>query len=191
MPDYQQGKIYKLICPHTDKIYIGSTTKKYLSQRLTGHKTAFNFYQKNGSNGNTRSYELLQLGDVEIILLEAYPCNSKDELIARERHWIDQNNNIVNKSRPLINEEERKQHKKQYYEIKKEYFLELQKQKYENNKEHYSEIHKQYRINNQEKIKEQRSIEHICECGVKYTHSNKTRHEKSEKHQTYLMIQTL
>jgi len=191
MPDYQQGKIYKLICPHTDKIYIGSTTKKYLSQRLTGHKTAFNFYQKNGSNGNTRSYELLQLGDVEIILLEAYPCNSKDELIARERHWIDQNNNIVNKSRPSINEEERKQHKKQYYEIKKEHFLELQKQKYENNKEHYLEINKQYRINNQEKIKEKNSIIHKCECGVKYTHSNKTRHEKSDNHQTYLMIQTL
>jgi len=111
---YQQGKIYKIVSPHTDKIYIGSTTKQYLSQRLAKHKSHFSTYENKGNGANIGSFELLRLGEVEIILLETYPCNSKDELIAREKHWMDQYNNLVNKCRPVITEQERKQHKKQY-----------------------------------------------------------------------------
>ena len=44
---YQQGKIYKLISSETDKIYIGSTCKKYLSQRLQDHKTDYKKWKKN------------------------------------------------------------------------------------------------------------------------------------------------
>ncbi len=187
MPDYKQGKIYKLVSPHTDKIYIGSTTKKYLSQRLTGHKNNFKYYQKNGTNGNTKSFELLQLGEVEIILLEEYQCNSKDELTARERYWMEQNNNLINKVRPSISNEELDQSKKQYYENNKEYILEARKQKYEEKKEHLLKIYKQYRLKNLEKLKEKASTEYICECGSKYQHSNKARHIKSIKHQQYLL----
>jgi len=158
---YQQGKIYKIISPHTDKIYIGSTYKEYLSQRLAKHKSEFKEWLKNKTKPNIRSYELLQLGDVEIILLESYPCNSKDELRARERHWIDQHNNLVNKARPVITEEERKQLKKTHIQ---------------NNKEHYDSY---------------RKINNTCECGGNYLYSNKIRHEQSDKHQTYMMIQTL
>ena len=37
MPDYQQGKIYKIVCNTTGLLYIGSTTQKFLSSRLSGH----------------------------------------------------------------------------------------------------------------------------------------------------------
>jgi hypothetical protein len=154
MPNYQQGKIYKIISPHTDKIYIGSTTKQYLSQRLSKHKYAF-------KKQNLTSYKILEFGDVEIILLESYPCNSKDELIARERYWMDQSINLINKNRPVITEEERKNRKKQNVE---------------KNKEHYDSY---------------RKINHKCECGCMYYYPNKSRHIKSDKHQTYLMIQNL
>ena len=157
MSDYQQGKIYKIISPHTDKIYIGSTAKQYLCQRLTAHKTSFRAYQKTGKGGNLRSYELLQSGDVEIILIESYPCNSKDELTARERHWIDQHNNAINKIRPSITKEEDKERRKQYA---------LKRSDHSNEK-------------------------HICECGGEYTTQHITTHNKTDKHQTYLMIQTL
>ncbi len=154
---YQQGKIYKIISPHTDKIYIGSTTKQYLSQRLTKHKSHFLMYEKHGKGSNMGSFVLLRLGDVEIILLETYPCNSREELVAREKHWMEQYNNLVNKSRPVITEQERKEHKKQYA---------LKKYNYTNEK-------------------------HICECGGEYTTQHITTHERTQKHQTYLMIQTL
>jgi hypothetical protein len=90
---YQQGKIYKIVSPHTDKIYIGSTTKQYLSQRLAKHKSNFNNWQRDKGE-KIYSFELIELGDVEIILLESYPCNSKDELTSRERYWYDLNKEL-------------------------------------------------------------------------------------------------
>ena len=35
---YSRGKIYKIVSDCTDKIYIGSTCEKYLSNRLAGHR---------------------------------------------------------------------------------------------------------------------------------------------------------
>ena len=43
MPNYQNGKIYKLVCDDPEKIYIGSTTQR-LSARLSSHKKKKNFY---------------------------------------------------------------------------------------------------------------------------------------------------
>ena len=53
MPDYKQGKIYKIepICDHEPhEIYIGSTTKKYLSQRLQQHKNDYKRFLNNKAN---------------------------------------------------------------------------------------------------------------------------------------------
>jgi predicted GIY-YIG superfamily endonuclease len=40
MPDYSNGKIYKLVSDKTAMIYIGSTTQD-LNERLSGHKNEF------------------------------------------------------------------------------------------------------------------------------------------------------
>jgi hypothetical protein len=166
MPDYQQGKIYKLISPHTDKIYVGSTTKQYLSQRLTSHKSYYNFFKKGKISKRVSSADLLDLGDVEIILLESYPCNSKDELAARERHWIEQNKNlIVNINIPTRTTKERND------------------RNYVNNQEILKEHSKLYR--------QQHKKEYKCECGTIMNEYHKIQHIKTDKHLTYLMIQTL
>jgi hypothetical protein len=83
MPDYQQGRIYKLVSPHTDQVYVDSTCEKYLTDRKSGHKTDFKRW-KVGKRKKVKSFELFELGedDVDIILLEYYPCNSKSELHA-------------------------------------------------------------------------------------------------------------
>ena len=181
MPDYQKGKIYKIISPHTDKIYIGSTTKQYLSQRLVKHKSDFKRWQNNKAT-KVMSFDLIQLGDVEIILLETYPCNSKDELTSRERHWYDLNKElVVNKNRPSFTLEEKKKEQKEYYQ---------------NNYEYIQEKNKKYRENHKDElikyIKKYGEIKFNCECGsnnISYAH--KASHNKTDKHQTYLMIQTL
>ena len=41
MPNYQDGKIYKIVCRITNLVYIGSTTNKYLCNRLGHHNHAF------------------------------------------------------------------------------------------------------------------------------------------------------
>ncbi len=91
MPNYQQAKIYEICSPHTDKIYIGATIEKYLSNRFNKHK------YKN----HTRSQQIIDMGDSYINLLESYPCNCKEELNAREREWIEANGErVVNKQFP-------------------------------------------------------------------------------------------
>jgi hypothetical protein len=59
-----------------------------------------NKLSENRHKHNTTSYGLFELGkdDVDIVLLENYQCNSKNELRARERYWIECTSNCVNKN---------------------------------------------------------------------------------------------
>jgi hypothetical protein len=177
---YQQGKIYKIISPHTDKIYIGSTCKKYLSQRLTAHTSSYKEKLKNNTRDKIMSYELLALGDVEIILLETYPCNSKDELVARERHWMDQNRDIIiNKVIPFRTRIEHYRETdtvQKWREENKEKVLEAnRKSQLKYRAERYASYNKKFN----------------CVCGGNYTHGAITKHNKTDKHETYELIQTL
>ena len=85
---YQRGKVYKIISPHTDMIYIGSTTEPTLARRLAGHKGTYNRYLA-GNHNYVSSYEILQHPEYRIVLVESYPCDSRDKLLAREQHHID------------------------------------------------------------------------------------------------------
>ncbi len=94
MPDYQQSKIYKIVSPNTDKIYIGSTTKQYLSSRLAVHKSQYKKWLS-GNFHKLNSFDLLEFGDCKIILIEPFPCNTKEELEAREYHYIKENKELT------------------------------------------------------------------------------------------------
>ena len=101
MTNYQNTKIYKIESHLGDKIYIGSTAKEYLSQRFQQHKSSYKRW-KNGLGSKITSYEIFDLYGIDncsIVLLEANPCNSKDELNARESFYI-RNMNCVNKVIP-------------------------------------------------------------------------------------------
>jgi len=83
MPDYSNGKIYKLVFGRRQERYIGSTTQP-LHQRLCGHR---------GSKGSKPIKALVEkVGrmNVRIILIENYPCSHKNELLSREQYWIDE-----------------------------------------------------------------------------------------------------
>ncbi len=89
MVNYGNGKIYKLISNNSDKIYIGSTCQS-LAKRKAKHKEDSIRYN-NGKYHYVSSFELFNLGDVDVILLENYPCKNKEELHARERFYIEEN----------------------------------------------------------------------------------------------------
>ena len=168
MVNYQKSKIYKIISPHTDKCYVGSTTKDRLSNRLAGHRSDL----KTGI-AITSKY-ILELGDYEIVLLELYPCNSKDELHARERYYIEAldcvNKYIPNRSR----KEYKLNNKDKISEYQTEYRL--------NNKDKNKEYKKEYHLKNKEVIAENRKIKITCECGKEVTKLNISRHKKSKRH---------
>lgn len=157
MPNYQNAKIYKLISDHTDKIYIGSTCKRYLSNRLANHKSDYRC-----KPFVCKSAELLKLGDVKIILLENYPCNDKNELNAREQYYIDQNKDIcVNKKNPANTWSKEKQ---------SQYTKEYRAKNWEQMKAQRKPL--------EDKIE-------TCECGSTFKHKNASTHKKCKKHLEY------
>jgi hypothetical protein len=155
MPNYKQGKIYKIVAidGSDDEIYIGSTTKKYLSERMTSHRNGYKQW-KAGKRGKVTSHDLFDkygLDECEIILLESVPCNSKDELLAREKYYI-KTLSCVNKYIPTRskneyykdNESKIKEYKNEWYGKNKEELLTKSKQRYEQDKEKRSEKMKEY-----------------------------------------------
>ncbi len=148
-PDFNNSKIYKIVSHQTDKIYIGSTTSR-LSKRLTEHKSDYKRYL-NGKHHYVTSYEVVKYDDCDIILLESVECNSKDELRARERYWIECSD-CVNKCIPNRTDLE-------YRKDNKNKISEQHKQKFEcacNGK--YTYVNRQLHnrtINHQKYIREQ------------------------------------
>ena len=187
MVNYGNGKIYKIepIVDHEEKeIYIGSTTKQYLSQRMGEHREIY----KNWLKTNTRKCTCFLLFDkygVEnctIVLLETINASSKDELLAREKHFI-QSLKCVNKYIPLRSN-------KEYYLENKINLDEYYKKFREDNKLNKQEYDKQYRKINSEKIRNQRrlnlEIKYTCECGSIINKCKLSRHIKTNKHSKFL-----
>ena len=100
MVNYKQGKIYKIQCHVTDKIYIGSTSQLLLSQRLKDHVQDYKKYKYKGRLNYVTSFEIIKNNNYSIILMESVPCETKNELHKRERYHIEKNV-CVNKYVPL------------------------------------------------------------------------------------------
>tara|TARA_R110000772_G_scaffold56054_1_gene127778 strand:+ start:2156 stop:2641 length:486 start_codon:yes stop_codon:yes gene_type:complete len=125
MPNYQNGKIYKIIDNTNRDIYIGSTTQA-LSQRIAGHRNDYKQYL-NGISRYYKSFDIIENDDYKIILIENHCCNNKEELLMREGYYID-NNNCINKKRAFISKEEKKEYNRKWQTDNKEERKEYQKQ---------------------------------------------------------------
>jgi hypothetical protein len=138
--DYKNGKVYRVICEETNRQYIGSTCTE-LRKRLHQHK-------RKGNTCMTKDFI-----NASIILIEDYPCERKEQLLMRERHFIE-TMECVNKYRPIVSREETLEKQKEYHEINKDKRNEYSKQYNEKNKERLNKYNKQYNEKNKEKIKE-------------------------------------
>ena len=125
MVNYQNGKIYRIVCNKTGLQYIGSTVSS-LSVRLGQHKHTI----------KCTSQKVLENGDYNIVLVEDYPVDRKEQLLQRERFYIE-TMDCVNKKYPL-----RTQH--EWYEDNKERLIEKQNIWNNNNREKCLEYQKKY-----------------------------------------------
>ena len=145
---YQNGKIYTIWDKDYTKCYIGSTIET-LSQRMTKHRSSYR-RSREGKCKYKFSLSLLfdefGLENCRIELLELYPCNSREELNAREGQCERENE--------CINKRIEGRTKKEWREDNKEKIKEQRRERYESNKEE----EKAYRENNKEHIKEQAKI---------------------------------
>lgn len=88
MRNYKFGKIYQISCKKTGQKYVGSTTEFYLKDRLKNHERDYSFHKKGLNVGYLTSYIVLGGEDYEILLIESFPCDSQEQLEAREKHFI-------------------------------------------------------------------------------------------------------
>jgi hypothetical protein len=195
MPNYQQGKIYKIVSNIDDDIcYIGSTTRPLLCQRMEQHRISYRRW-KNGKRGLTTSYEMFEKYGVEncsIELIEIVPCNSKDELNKKEGEHI-RNLNCVNRCiAGRTNKEYYEANKdtiidrhKEYYEANKDDITQHKRKWYEANKDKMLKRAKEYYEANRDKISQKGKEKYTCVCGLTIRKSDKNRHEKSLKHMNY------
>jgi hypothetical protein len=186
MPDYQKGKIYKIICNVTGKSYVGSTCEPSLAKRLAKHVTNYKSWC-NGKYSYTTSYEILKENNYMIVLIENYPCSSKDELFSRESFWTNEINCInKNKNQGLISSIGKKAYCQQYQRNNKDKILEQKKEYNERNREKTDEYQKQYRQLHKDELSRRRKEEKFnCECGSCCRIVDKPRHNNSIKHKTY------
>lgn len=131
MPEYKNGKVYSIRSLKTDLIYIGSTTQD-LSRRHSRHKSNFKMFMEKNTKA-TASVEIMKFKDTYIELIELFPCTCKEELHAREGHFI-REMDCVNKRDPTPwTPEKKKEYADQYHQENKEKIGDRAKQWYKDN----------------------------------------------------------
>jgi hypothetical protein len=157
---YQTAKIYKIVGNiDNSKCYIGSTVQPLYS-RMSGHRQK---YRKQHPITSGQIFDEYGVENCSIVLIENFPCDSKEELHKRERYWIE-TMDCVNKCIPSRTNQEFR----------------------EDNKEKIREDKRKYRELNKEKIREHKNQHCDCECGGKYVWGSKARHEQTKKHQNFI-----
>ena len=159
MPDFSKAKIYKLVSNKSSDVYIGSCLVE-LSKRLSVHKAP--------SNLCVSKTMFIDDAVITIVLIENYPCLCKNEMKARELHYIT-TLQCININKPFISDiqiingddkEWRKQYRLNHVEEYKQYY----KQYRLTHAEEYKQYDKQYNITHAEEQKQynkQYYLDHI------------------------------
>lgn len=168
MVNYNNGKIYKIVCDITNKTYYGSTSNT-LSKRMVQHRSS----KRCVSN---------EMTNPKIYLVEDVPCDRKEQLLKRERFYIE-NNECINKRIPSKTDQE---WRKEYYQTNKDKELTYGKKYKNDNKQSLIIKYKEYYQINKDKIKQEKNIKHTCECGCSINKGGLPRHKKTLKHIKYV-----
>lgn len=175
--DYANGKIYRLVCNKTGIQYIGSTTQP-LRKRKNKHKSDYNRWLQR-QIGYVSSFPIIEMGDYDIVLVEHYPCTSREELNSRERHFIDKLD-CINKAKPALTrtQEELKEYQKQYRQDHKDQLKAYHQNYRKKHGDKISEICRQ----RYEQHREQLLTKVECECGNMVAKNGLLRHKRTKLH---------
>ena len=192
--DYSKTIIYKIRCNDENVIefYVGHTTN--FSKRKYNHKSELEqdnkqkLYEMIRANGGWKNWTMVEV--------EVYPCNSSVEARIREEYWRETLQATMNTYRAYLTEEKAKQYyhdnaeklkskAKQYYHDNAEKVLAYQKQYQQEHADKIKEYQTNYHTKNAEKRKIKCAEKFECECGAICGVYDKTRHERSKKHQDW------
>ena len=164
MRDYTKGQIYMIEpkCEYEEgDVYYGSTID-LLSKRVAVHR--------HKSNSCLSKILIEKYGEVKIVLVKLFPCNSKQELQAEEGNYI-RNNKCINKQ---IAGRTQKEWNEENKEQIKEY--------YDNYRETHKKEMKEYYKKNKETILKRLKEKTKCECGCIVIKNSLNRHKLTPKH---------
>lgn len=158
MPDYKQGKIYKITAKNADDgdVYIGSTCQK-LYKRMCQQREN---YLGRKSYTSRILFDKYGYDNCYIELIKDFPCETKQELWDEETKYI-KGLKCVNRFIPNRN--------------KKQYVLDTKEHKRDYDKNHLYEK-QQRRFKNR----------YACECGKTLNKEGKVRHEISKAHLAFI-----
>lgn len=175
--DCSTGKIYFIRSNNPDITvkYVGSTIET-LSRRMAGHRAKYKQWLNDKATSCSIYHEFKKYGveQFHIELIEDYPCERDEQLLARENFFIRQEN-CVNKISAILTPEERKEQSKQYYQ---------------EHKEEHNKYTKKYYHEHKEQINTTRRKKIICVCGCEITKNSLTKHLKTEKHKSIIALKT-
>ena len=104
---FENAKVYKIVNQNDpDEFYVGST-KNELRKRWGDHKSYMMRKDKPTDSVLYCRMKELSTECFRIVLLEPWPCKSRDELRQREDHWIQQLKPRLNMHRAFVGREER------------------------------------------------------------------------------------
>jgi len=164
MNKYARGKIYEVYTIEGNLRYYGSTIQP-LMKRMHQHR------KDHDKKNQITSRSIFDYDDVDIRLIEEYPCENKEQLLSREK-WYIINNECVNRKIPT--------------RTKKEWTIDNKERCRQNgirwrkeNKERCSEYKRQYY---KDKLKEIKLKKVRCSCGDIVAQSSLKRHMNRKVH---------
>lgn len=162
----KMATIYKIWSEKGEKVYIGSTIAS-LEARFVRHQAP---------TSTCNSKLLFQEYGIDTCRIEAIEEVKEDEIVARERYWIEYyGDQVVNKMIPGRTS-------KEYYQAQREERVNYSKEYYYSNHEYVLEYWKTYREKNKDRINERKKEKIECSCGFTTDKNNFARHLKSKKH---------
>jgi len=163
--NYKKSVIYKLCCKDVSitDCYVGSTTS--FNKRKSAHKCVCNNVKNKCHNLNVYQFIRDHGGgwqNWDMIVVESFPCESKNELHTRERYWLESLNATLNKRIPTRSgkewSEDNAEKLKKYRQTNCERHKETLRIWNEKNVEKIKEDKRIYQKKHSEKLKEYQRI---------------------------------
>jgi len=174
-----KGIVYKIYCRDSSitEFYVGSSVD--FENRKYEHKYNCNNIKRKEYNSKVYRYIRENAGwdnwDFEILLETEVDSKEQLRLLYEREFQID--------LKPELNVIQEGRTPKEYREDNKEKL----KQYREDHKEKINQTHKKYYEDHKEKINQTRKEKYSCDCGSTIRKSDKTKHQKSKKHQEFIL----
>ena len=159
--------IYKISSSKTDKIYIGSTNNKY---RYSEHLSR---YKRGLLTENSKKLFNLGIDECSFEIIETFICDNFNEQLDKEQYYLDKFKDCIinqNRAKGLT----KKEQTKRYYDNNREKILKYQQEPKQ--KEQFKKLENE----------RQKEYYHCSICNKEVRKRNKSRHEKSKRHITFL-----